>query len=164
MAHIDSLAVIPVCGHRRCVRTSSPRREAGREETRRKTTTLHLEGRFMKRATLSLVIAGILAGGLVAATPGTARADHRRSGTSVGVFVGSGGFSFGYGYGPRRYYGPYAPYYPVAVPAYAPVVAPTCCHLERVYVPPSWDAWGVWHPGFYRTYRVCDQHGRVLVY
>jgi hypothetical protein len=115
----------------------------------------------MKRATVSLLMAGILASAVIAAAPSTAKADHRR--TSVGVFVGSGGFSVGVGYGgPRRYRGPYAPYYPVAVPAR--VVAPSCCHYERVYIPPSRDAWGVWHPGFYQTQRVCDHHGRVIAY
>jgi hypothetical protein len=117
----------------------------------------------MKRTAMSLVIAGVLAGVVVAALPSTAKADHRRS--SVGVFVGGGGFSVGVGYGgPYRYYAPYrpAPIYAPA-PVYAPV-APSCCHLERVYVQGYWDSWGAWHPGFYRTYRTCDHHGRVVVY
>jgi hypothetical protein len=118
----------------------------------------------MKRTILGLTIACVLAGGIVLGAPSSAKADHRHS--SVGVFVGGGGFSVGVGYGsPYRYYGPYRPV-PVYAPApvYAPVVAPSCCHLERVYVEGFWDSWGGWHPGFYRTYRTCDHHGRVLVY
>jgi hypothetical protein len=112
----------------------------------------------MKRTVLSLLIGGVIASGLVFAAPSTAKADHRRS---VGVYVGSGGFAVGVGYGSPYRYSYFAPARPVVV---RPVVVPSCCHYERVYVPPSWDAWGGWHPGFYQTVRVCDHHGRVVVY
>jgi hypothetical protein len=115
----------------------------------------------MKRTVLSLVIATVVVGGVIASFPNTAEAGHRRS--RVGVFVGSGGISVGVGYGiPYRYHAYHTPIRPIGV--YAPIVAPTCCHLERVYVQGYWDAFGCWHPGYYQTYRVCDHHGRVLAY
>lgn len=114
----------------------------------------------MKRTAFSfLVVGAIVSGMFLFGSPSTAKADHRR--TSVGVFVGPSGFGVGvgvrssyhvrprpvgfYGYGGYRY------------------VVPTCCHYEQVYHPSYCDAWG-WHPGFYQTYRVCDQHGRVVMY
>lgn len=115
----------------------------------------------MKRTALSLLIASAVASGVVLfGSPSTAKADHRR--TSVGVFVGPGGFGVGVGVGspyymhhrPVGFYGGYSGY---------SYVVPTCCHYERVYHRSYSDAWG-WHPGFYRTYRVCDHHGTVLMH
>ena len=110
----------------------------------------------MKRTALSLVLVGAIASGMVLfGSPSTAKADHRH--TSVGVFVGSGGFSVGVG---SAYYGGYRP---VGFYGYGGYAVPSCCHLERVYVPSYCDECG-WHPGFYRVYRVCDHHGRVFLY
>jgi hypothetical protein len=112
---------------------------------------------------MSLLVAGAIASGLVLfGSPSTAKADHRR--TSVGVFVGPGGFNVGVGVGSPHYarhrsisyYGGYG------YSGYGYAV-PTCCHYERVYQPSFGDEWG-WHPGFYQTYRVCDRHGRVLLH
>ena len=121
----------------------------------------------MKRTALSLLVASVIAGGMVLfGSPSTAKADHRR--TSVGVFVGPGGISVGVGAGspyyvrhrPVGFYGGYSTYSGYSGHGY---VVPTCCTYERVYHPSYCDAWG-WHPGFYRTYRVCDHHGRVLLH
>ena len=121
----------------------------------------------MKRTALSLLVAGVIASGVVLfGSPSTAKADHRR--TSVGVFVGPGGFSVGVGspyyvrHRPVGFYGGYSTYSGYGGYSDYGYVVPTCCHYERVYQPPFCDAWGG-HPGFYQTYRVCDHHGRVLL-
>jgi hypothetical protein len=116
----------------------------------------------MKRTALSLLVAGVIASGIVMfGAPSDAKADHRR--TSVGVFVGSGGFGVGVGYGSPHYvrHRPAVIYSGYGYGGYTRVV-PSCCQYERVYHPSYYDAWG-WHPGFYETYRVCDHHGRLLV-
>jgi len=123
----------------------------------------------MKRTALNMLVASVVASGVVLfGSPSTAKADHRR--TSVGVFVGPGGISVGVGarspsyvrHRPVGFYGGYSTISGYGGYGGYGYVAPSCCHYERVYHASYYDAWG-WHPGFYRTYRVCDHHGRVLL-
>ena len=112
----------------------------------------------MKRTAMKVLVASAIASTLaILAVPSQARADHRR--TSYGVYVGPGGFSFGAAHGPGVYYPRYR-----SAGYYTPVVVPSCCHYERVFVPATLEPWGGWHPGYYRTYRTCDHHGRVFLY
>ncbi len=108
----------------------------------------------MKRTMLTLSLVGAIASGVVLfGSPQKAEA-HGKS--SVGVFVGGGGFGVSVGYRTPYHYRPaYVGYYS------APVVAPSCCQYQRVLTPGYYDSLGYWHPGYYRTYRSCAYHGAV---